>query len=107
MIRRPPRSTLFPYTTLFRSPRCRGAAPDWASLPVQYADYTLWQRDLLGSEDDPDSVASRQLAYWRETLRGLPEELRLPTDRPRRPVPSYQGDVVTLDLGSATYRDLS
>src|SRR5438309_8392099 len=26
MIRRPPRSTLFPYTTLFRSP-CAGAAP--------------------------------------------------------------------------------
>src|SRR5260221_2821903 len=25
MIRRPPRSTLFPYTTLFRSPRCTGA----------------------------------------------------------------------------------
>src|SRR2546429_7663247 len=25
MIRRPPRSTLFPYTTLFRSPRPRGA----------------------------------------------------------------------------------
>src|SRR3546814_3388555 len=32
MIRRPPRSTrtdtLFPYTTLFRSPRCRGHSPD-------------------------------------------------------------------------------
>src|SRR2546429_2601437 len=30
MIRRPPRSTLFPYTTLFRSPRCResGAPSD-------------------------------------------------------------------------------
>src|SRR5690554_7169239 len=26
MIRRPPRSTLFPYTTLFRSPRLGGAA---------------------------------------------------------------------------------
>src|SRR5256885_12798784 len=26
MIRRPPRSTLFPYTTLFRSPRAVGAA---------------------------------------------------------------------------------
>src|SRR3712207_7302899 len=26
MIRRPPRSTLFPYTTLFRSPRGRGEA---------------------------------------------------------------------------------
>src|SRR2546430_10836825 len=27
MIRRPPRSTLFPYTTLFRSQRHRGACP--------------------------------------------------------------------------------
>src|SRR3712207_8342342 len=27
MIRRPPRSTLFPYTTLFRSARAHGAAP--------------------------------------------------------------------------------
>src|SRR5689334_24382532 len=26
MIRRPPRSTLFPYTTLFRSPRCAAQA---------------------------------------------------------------------------------
>src|SRR3712207_8608969 len=30
MIRRPPRSTLFPYTTLFRSPR-RGALAPWSS----------------------------------------------------------------------------
>src|SRR5260221_1786705 len=31
MIRRPPRSTLFPYTTLFRSPECRSATSnsDW------------------------------------------------------------------------------
>src|SRR2546430_6711589 len=28
MIRRPPRSTLFPYTTLFRSPRAVGASLD-------------------------------------------------------------------------------
>src|SRR3712207_8958345 len=27
MIRRPPRSTLFPYTTLFRSPKLVGVAP--------------------------------------------------------------------------------
>src|ERR1043166_10154649 len=30
MIRRPPRSTLFPYTTLFRSARCTGRAPPCA-----------------------------------------------------------------------------
>src|SRR6266581_7695393 len=33
MIRRPPRSTLFPYTTLFRSPR-RSHAPSGAPSPV-------------------------------------------------------------------------
>src|SRR3981189_2083501 len=39
MIRRPPRSTLFPYTTLFRSPssiasRCRGGRPGRAGSSV-------------------------------------------------------------------------
>src|SRR5256885_3686200 len=33
MIRRPPRSTLFPYTTLFRSPRS-SCAPAGASMPA-------------------------------------------------------------------------
>src|SRR5258708_31888243 len=33
MIRRPPRSTLFPYTTLFRSEQCRAA--DAAGDPVR------------------------------------------------------------------------
>jgi nonribosomal peptide synthetase DhbF len=81
--------------------RCSGVAPAWEKLAVQYADYTLWQRELLGSEDDPDSVASRQLAYWRDTLSGLPDELKLPTDRPRPQVPSYLGDVVSLEVSQA------
>src|SRR3712207_7739973 len=33
MIRRPPRSTLFPYTTLFRSPSRRPARPPAGSSP--------------------------------------------------------------------------
>ncbi|WP_189960088.1 non-ribosomal peptide synthetase, partial [Streptomyces alanosinicus] len=73
--------------------RQRGDAPQWAPLPVTYTDYTLWQRDLLGDQDEPGTLAHDQLAYWRRTLTGIPEQLSLPTDRPRPAEPSYRGDM--------------
>ncbi|WP_410594830.1 amino acid adenylation domain-containing protein [Amycolatopsis sp. lyj-23] len=91
--------------TAYRA-RCAGRAPAWAPLPVQYADYTVWQRDLLGDEDDPDSVLSAQLDFWREQLRDLPEEIRLPLDRPRPAVASFRGDVVPIALGAELHRGL-
>ena len=78
--------------------RCRGVAPKLPALPVQYADYTLWQRDVLGEESDPESVISRQLAYWTERLEGLPDQLDLPFDRPRPAASSYRGDSVPVTL---------
>src|SRR2546426_8531219 len=61
MIRRPPRSTLFPYTTLFRSrdselsfPR---AGSNWPRLPAP-ADAAAWRRDvgLLREQQDRKST---------------------------------------------------
>ncbi|MFF1922168.1 amino acid adenylation domain-containing protein [Streptomyces sp. NPDC058221] len=81
-------------------------APDWPPLRVQYADYTLWQRRLLGDDSDPDGLGARQLAFWKEALRDTPDLLDLPLDRPRPAVPSHRGDSVPFELPAHTHTDL-
>ena len=77
--------------------RCAGQAPGWAPLPVQYVDYTLWQRAQLGDLEDSDSPIAAQLAYWEQALAGMPEQLVLPTDRPYPPVADYRGAGVAVN----------
>ncbi|KIZ17372.1 condensation domain-containing protein, partial [Streptomyces natalensis] len=87
--------------------RCEGSAPQWAPLPVQYADYTLWQREILGDENDADSVIAGQIAYWRQQLAALPECLELPTDHPRPATASYHGDSVPFTWDTELHEDIS
>ncbi|BAU88123.1 CDA peptide synthetase I [Streptomyces laurentii] len=87
--------------------RQAGHAPDWAPLPVQYADYALWQRDLLGEQDDPDSIWSRQLDYWRGALDGLPERIALPVDRPHPAEASHEGDTLTFQWDADLHEGLA
>ncbi len=87
--------------------RCAGTAPGYPELPGQYADYAVWQREVLGSEGDPESVAGEQLAYWRQVLEGSPAELTLPFDRPRPAVASHRGATVPFSLDAGVHRALT
>ncbi|MER5628998.1 amino acid adenylation domain-containing protein [Streptomyces nitrosporeus] len=87
--------------------RTEGAEPAWTELAVQYADYTLWQRALLGDEDDPDSPAARQLEFWRTALDGAPGLLELPCDLPRPTVTAHRGDAFAFPVGADTHQALA
>ncbi|HEX6292026.1 MAG TPA: amino acid adenylation domain-containing protein [Herpetosiphonaceae bacterium] len=73
-------------------------------LPIQYADYALWQRDWLAGCPQgiaPGELLERQLAYWRQQLAAAPSVLKLPTDRPRPPTMTFEGTLMPLSLPPA------
>ncbi|WP_327352521.1 non-ribosomal peptide synthetase [Streptomyces sp. NBC_01304] len=86
--------------------RSQGRAPQLPPLPVQYTDHTAWQQRLMGTATEPTALAARQLDHWREALAGLPDQLELPTDRPRPAVASYEGDTVPFHLDAETHQAL-
>ncbi|HEX4222994.1 MAG TPA: amino acid adenylation domain-containing protein, partial [Pseudonocardiaceae bacterium] len=71
--------------------RREGEAPQWTELPVQYADFALWQRESA-------DLGQTHLEYWQNLLTGVPDQLPLPTDRPRPATASYRGESVPVLL---------
>ncbi|MGW7206667.1 amino acid adenylation domain-containing protein [Streptomyces sp. NPDC054837] len=78
--------------------RLEGGEPGWAPLPVQYADYCVWQHEVLGED------RGRQLDHWREALAALPDELSLPADRPRPARATHQGGDIPVRLDADLHR---
>ncbi|KOV22219.1 hypothetical protein ADK58_28365 [Streptomyces sp. XY152] len=94
-------------STAYRARVGRSSAPSWDGLPVQYADYTLWQRELLGDAQDPRSLHAVQAAFWKRTLAGLPTPLPLPVDRPRPAVASHRGAAVPFNCDAKLHHALT
>src|SRR5258706_11217635 len=91
MIRRPPRSTLFPYTTLFRSDRqdiayvflCEGGeARHCLSL---HREVDLWPFGLLVNTDRSEEHTSELQSLTNLVCRLLLEKKKKPTTRRIRP----------------------
>src|SRR3712207_7144316 len=92
MIRRPPRSTLFPYTTLFRSVLACNAPPEWQHLVIVLdakrdqvftATYTNHGGKRLRSEEHTSELQSRQYLVCRLLLEKKKQPAIAPLDNAR------------------------
>ncbi|HET9789164.1 MAG TPA: condensation domain-containing protein, partial [Pyrinomonadaceae bacterium] len=78
-----------------------GRVANLPDLPIQYADFAQWQRELLQGE-----FLEKQVAYWSKQLDGIPAVIELPTDRPRPPTQTFRGARQTTVLPATLSRQL-
>nr|WSZ13540.1 amino acid adenylation domain-containing protein [Streptomyces canus] len=83
--------------------RGEGRAPHGKPLPVQYADYALWQRGVLAPAPEGPGRLEQLTGFWREVLAGLPEESTLPADRARPAVAGGAGASVSATVDAALH----
>ena len=80
----------------------RGTKPHWPEHEPDYIDHTLRQWQHLGSPSTPGSTAARLAQEWHTALAGAPEEITLPTDRPRPARASGHGVVAPFRISART-----
>src|SRR2546427_9009649 len=96
MIRRPPRSTLFPYTTLFRSQKLwlQRASPRLLSAPAKAAARALRQPDALlppvRSEEHTSELQSQSNIVCRLLLEKNKNNPRPPIAATSTPMHTYE-----------------
>lgn len=78
----------------------RHQLPSLPELPIQYADFAVWQREWLQGD-----VLEKQVEYWRQQLANL-LVLDLPTDRPRPSIQSYRGATFSFKLSKKLSEEL-
>ena len=79
-----------------------GKSAELPALPVQYADFSIWQREWLKGE-----VLTEQLGYWQQQLQGELPTLQLPTDYPRKRVQTFAGAVEHFSISADTTSKLT
>ena len=73
-----------------------GSSVELPELSVQYADFTVWQRQWLTNQ-----VLEPQLSYWKQELAGAPPLLELPTDRPRPAIQTFRGGIERFQIDAS------
>jgi amino acid adenylation domain-containing protein/FkbH-like protein/non-ribosomal peptide synthase protein (TIGR01720 family)/FkbM family methyltransferase len=74
-------------------------------LPIQYADFTIWQRQWLQGK-----ALQTLISYWKQQLADAPPLLELPTDRPRPSMQTFRGWCFSFQLDAkltASLKELS
>lgn len=78
-----------------------GKSSPLPKLPIQYADFTIWQRNYLEKD-----ILTKQLDYWKATLKDSPEMIQLPTDFPDPPQENFKGDIVSVEIDANLTKQL-
>src|SRR2546428_10928159 len=94
MIRRPPRSTLFPYTTLFRSRRPEGNLDELPELELLGGDDARHDCEAQARGDEPlQRLRAAELDHHVEGVRCDPRLLQVAVDDGARAGPRLPADI--------------